>query len=287
MLSIPGFRVGLSQEEAMAQLSEIGVVMMGQTASICPADKKLYALRDVTATVPSEPLIIASILSKKLAESLDRLVLDVKFGSGAFMKTRPEAESLGEGMRVVAEEMGVSTAIRYNPMDEPLGRAVGNALEVSEALEVLRGDGPRDLIEITLDLAEAVVDEERETLASWLRNGRALERFRELVKWQGGDSDCLDRFEAVCPASIVLDVTADRSGEVNAVDADTIGRASVRMGAGRNRAEDQIDFSVGFDHLVKIGQSVSTGEVLGRVHARSESEAESGRDALLQAILIS
>ncbi|MEM7600918.1 MAG: thymidine phosphorylase, partial [Verrucomicrobiota bacterium] len=166
--SIPGFSVNVTQEDAITQLQRVGVVMMGQTSDICPADKKLYALRDVTATVPSQPLIVASIMSKKLAESLDALVLDVKFGSGAFMKTRSEAESLGEAMRSVGEAMGVETSILYHTMDEPLGRTVGNALEVMESIEVLEGGGPEDLAEVTLDLAEKIGGVSRTQLEQWL-----------------------------------------------------------------------------------------------------------------------
>src|SRR6476620_12804951 len=154
--SIPGFNIHIDERRAIAQLKSIGVFMIGQTADLCPADKKLYALRDVTGTVPSQPLIVASIMSKKLAENLDRLVLDVKFGSGAFMKTRAEAEQLSAAMIELGERMGVQVSSRLNPMDGPLGRAVGNALEVAECVEVLQGGGPEDLITLVLDLAGAV-----------------------------------------------------------------------------------------------------------------------------------
>ena len=177
--SIPGFNVNLSKEDALIQLESIGAVMMGQTAEIAPADKKLYALRDVTATVPSEPLIVASIMSKKLAESLDRLVLDVKFGSGAFMKTKDQAKSLGNAMQSVGQLMGVETHIKINPMDEPLGHTVGNALEVSEAIATLQGKGPADLIDITLDLATTLSTQSREKLFEWLCKGKAYKKFLE------------------------------------------------------------------------------------------------------------
>ena len=164
--SIPGFNVSLSEAQTLHQLDRIGVAMIGQTADICPADKKLYALRDVTATVPSQPLIVASIMSKKLAESLDRLVLDVKFGSGAFMKTRAEAESLAAALTAVGSEMGVKTSHLLTPMEEPLGHTAGNALEVAESVETLQGRGPRDLVELTLDLAAQVSTVGREQLAA-------------------------------------------------------------------------------------------------------------------------
>ncbi|MGI9240958.1 MAG: thymidine phosphorylase, partial [Verrucomicrobiales bacterium] len=171
--SIPGFNVNLDKQSAIDQLDRIGVAMLGQTADICPADKKLYALRDVTATVPSQALIVASIMSKKLAESLDSLVLDVKFGTGAFMKTRDDAESLAEAMREVGVQMGVNTSYLLTPMDEPLGRCVGNALEIVEAIDTLRGNGPTDLVELVLDLADEVSQVKRTQLADWLEDGTA------------------------------------------------------------------------------------------------------------------
>src|SRR5881227_4057945 len=167
--SIPGFNVNLSEEQALAQLEKIGVFMIGQTADICPADKKLYALRDVTGTVPSQALIVASIMSKKLAENLDRLVLDVKFGSGAFMKTRKEAQQLAAAMTKVGNLMSVDISHVLSPMDEPLGRAVGNALEVTECVQVLQGGGPKDVVTLVLDLAEKVSTAKRAELAAWLK----------------------------------------------------------------------------------------------------------------------
>src|SRR3954470_11262812 len=171
--SIPGFNVNLDEKRALAQLKSIGVFMIGQTADICPADKKLYALRDVTGTVPSQALIVASIMSKKLAENLDRLVLDVKYGSGAFMKSRGDAEQLAESMTAVGELMGVKMSHLLTPMDEPLGRAVGNALEIAEAVEALQAGGPADLIELVLDLGEKVSPAPRQQLADWLKDGTA------------------------------------------------------------------------------------------------------------------
>ncbi len=272
--SIPGFRVALSKEEALAQIGRIGVAMLGQTAAICPADRKLYALRDVTATVPSRPLIVASILSKKLAESLDALVLDVKFGSGAFMKTRADAVLLGEAMREVGEAMGVATRVLYHSMDEPTGRAVGNALEVVEAIECLRGGGPTDLREIVLALAAEVSAAGRERIAAWLDGGAALAKFCEMVACQGGDPACLDRFAGVHAAPVVREVRARVAGVVRRVDAETVGRAANALGAGRNRAEDRVDPAVGFDRLVKVGEKVAARDVVARIHARDASGAE-------------
>jgi len=274
--SIPGFSVNVSRENAIRQLQEIGVVMMGQTADICPADKKLYALRDVTATVPSEPLIVASIMSKKLAESLNALVLDVKFGSGAFMKTRDEAGSLGSAMQAVGEAMGVETKILYHPMDEPLGRSVGNALEVVEAIEVLEGGGPPDLREMTLDLAAEVSVASRDQLGQWLDDGTARAKLDELVNYQGGDPYDLKNLATIHAAPVVREIQAQSSGKVSKMDADTIGRTSLALGAGRSRAGDPVDFSVGFDRLVKVGEVVAAGDLIARVHAPNESAAEEG-----------
>ncbi|HQW28793.1 MAG TPA: thymidine phosphorylase [Verrucomicrobiales bacterium] len=271
--SIPGFRVGLSQEEALAQLSDLGVVMMGQTATICPADKKLYALRDVTATVPSRPLIVASIMSKKLAESLDALVLDVKFGSGAFMKTRDEATALGEAMREVGEAMGVLTRICYHSMDEPTGRAVGNALEVVEAIDVLRGGGPADLRQLVISLASEVSFVDPVKLGSWLDDGTAWKKFQHMVAAQGGDTSALEDFGRVHPALVIREVRVSHRGVVRRVDADTVGRASLALGAGRSRADEAINPAVGFDQLVKVGEEVKAGDVVVRIHAASESGA--------------
>ena len=275
--SIPGFSVSLSAEEALAQLDKIGLVMMGQTPEICPADKKLYALRDVTATVPSEPLIVASIMSKKLAESLDALVLDVKFGSGAFMKEKSGAESLANALKRVGEAMGVATHTVLNSMEEPLGQAVGNALEVGEAIETLRGGGPPDLREIVLHLASVVsVCTGEKQLAQWLDDGSAWNKFLELVDAQGGTPEQLDDFSRVHPAPVIKEVTASQTGLVKTVDANAIGRASLALGAGRSRVDDVIDFSAGFDQIIKTGTEVQAGAVIGRVHAPDEEAAKNG-----------
>ena len=270
----------------MKQLDDIGVVMIGQTADICPADKKLYALRDVTGTVPSQPLIVASIMSKKLAESLDSLVLDVKYGSGAFMKTLVDAESLAKAMQDVGTAMGVKTHVRLNPMDEPLGRAVGNALEVTEAIETLNGGGPEDLRDLVLDLAVDISLVDREQLSKWLDNGSAYKKFQEVVRAQGGDVDILEGFSAAHPAASVSEIKANRSGTVAKVDAETVGRASLILGAGREKSDDVIDFSVGFDGIIKTGTDVQKGDVLARVHASSSDGMEQATQSFLNGIEI-
>jgi pyrimidine-nucleoside phosphorylase len=284
--SIPGFRVGLEMEEAAGILADLGVVMMGQTARFCPADRKLYALRDVTGTVPSIPLITASIMSKKMAESLDRLVLDVKYGSGAFMKTVGLAKELADGMIAVGREMGVEVHALLNPMSEPTGRTVGNALEVSEALECLDGGGPPDLRETVLDLSETIAGVSREALAKLLDEGMARRKFDELVVRQGGKLDDLARLAEIHRAPVIREVKAPDSGTVAAFDAGKIGQASLELGAGRARAEDAVDFAVGFDHLVKCGESVVAGDVIARIHARSGGAADLAEKALFSALIL-
>lgn len=273
--SIPGFKVELDEMWAMAQLARIGVFMIGQTSDICPADKKLYALRDVTGTVPSQPLIVASIMSKKLAENLDRLVLDVKFGRGAFMKTRAEAESLAASMAEVGKLMGVQMSHLLSAMDEPLGRAVGNALEVAECVEILQGGGPPDLVELILDLGAKVSTVDRNQLAVWLRDGSAWRKFVQLVEAQGGDATKLESIAEMHRTPIVKPFPAAHEGTIRKVDAELIGRASVFLGGGRQTATDDVDFAVGFSALRKVGEAVVKGEPLFLMHARSESALSS------------
>ncbi len=282
--SIPGFDVNLSEAAAMAQLERIGVFMAGQTGGFCPADKRLYALRDVTGTVPSQALIVASILSKKLAESLDRLVLDVKFGSGAFMKTRGEAEELAESLRATAEANGVRTSFLLSAMDQPLGRTVGNALEVAESVEVLRGGGAEDLVALTLDLAAKVSQSSREELAGLLASGAAWEKFVELVEAQGGDASALTRMDEVHAAPEIRDVLADTAGTIRRLDAGEVGRASVRLGAGRRTAGDDVDFAVGFSEIAKVGDRVEVGDRVMRVHARTTEDADGAVAAVRRAL---
>ena len=281
--SIPGFNVNLDERRALQQLEKIGVCMIGQTADICPADKKLYALRDVTGTVPSQPLIVASIMSKKLAENLDQLVLDVKFGSGAFMKTREEAAQLAESMTNVGNGMGVKVSHLVSPMDEPLGHAVGNALEVAEAVEMLQGGGPNDLIDLTLDLAAKVATAPRDKLARWLNDGSAWKKFIALVDAQDGDAAVLEKMTSVHPAPIIWPLPAPRAGVIKRMDAGTIGRAALFLGAGRARAGDEVDFAVGFSRIKKIGERVEPNEPLLFIHARTEEALVSVLSLLEQA----
>lgn len=284
--SIPGFNVYLDEKRAIKQLEKIGAFMIGQTADICPADKKLYALRDVTGTVPSQALIVASIMSKKLAENLDRLVLDVKFGSGAFMKTRAEAKALAEAMSQVGEGMGVQMSHLLSPMDEPLGRNVGNALEVAESVEILQGRGPNDLIKLILDLAEKVSTTPRAQLAKRLQDGNAWKKFVSLVYAQDGDATMLEKILDEHRAPVVHPLAAKKNGSVKKMDAELIGRASVLLGGGRQKADDQIDFAVGMSAIKKAGEKVEAEEPLMMVHARSKSSLESVLPMLEKAVAI-
>ena len=283
--SIPGFRVGLGEKEAIAQLGSIGVVMMGQTDDLCPADKKLYALRDVTATVPSRPLIVASIMSKKLAESLDRLVLDVKYGSGAFMKTHAEAELLATAMVAAGRECGVETSAVLNPMDEPLGHTAGNALEVWESVETLQGRGPADLIALTLDLAEKIAPVPRAQLAAWLTDGTAWRKWCQLVEAQGGHPADTERIREIHAAPVTHALLAQHDGAVQRMDAELIGRACIALGAGRAKAGDAVDFAVGCSGIAKVGRPISKGQPLITIHARDAASLANALPFARQAVI--
>ena len=296
--SIPGFRVGLSLEEYRAQVARIGCALIGQTRDLAPADKKLYALRDVTATVECLPLICASIMSKKMAEGIDALVLDVKFGRGAFMKTLPEARALAEAMCAIGAAMAKPTRALLTRMDQPLGRAVGNAVEVAESIACLRGEteGLEDLLELTYALGtemlllagvETEADAARARLVEVVASGAALEKFREIVAAQGGDPRVCEDPVAVLPAArFTGEVRAARAGWVVGVDAMAVALAALRLGAGRTRAEDAVDHAVGFTRLVKVGVRVAVGDLLGVVHANDEAKLAEARGALARAVEI-
>ncbi len=284
--SIPGFNVRLKLNAAARQLEQLGVVMMGQTEEFCPADRRLYALRDVTGTVPSIPLITASIMAKKLAENLDRLVLDVKFGSGAFMATRQQAETLAASLVAVGTATGVAVEAVINPMNEPCGRAVGNALEVIEALECLDGGGPADLRQIVLDLAERIAGVPREELQQRLDDDSARRKFDELVAAQGGNPADLPRLAQIHCAPIQRELPATATGTVTQVDAGLIGQAALQLGAGRATASDGVDFAVGMDRLVKVGEPIHAGHPCCRIHARSAADFDMAAALVAQALKI-
>jgi pyrimidine-nucleoside phosphorylase len=289
--SIPGFRTDLELDEFQAVLADVGCAMIRQTPAIAPLDGRLYALRDVTGTVPSIPLISASIISKKVAEGIEALVLDVKYGSGAFKRSAEQAVLLAETMVELAESEGVRASALLTAMEQPLGRTVGNALEVRESVECLRGGGPADLREVTLALAlECVVAVEpdaaptdvRVTLEAMLDDGRALARFARLVERQGGDPEFVEQIELLptAPCRQVWESPVD--GIVTRADAHEIGVGTVELGAGRNRMEDVVDPAVGVELFARRGTPVRRGQPIAEVHARTEDAAQ-GMIARLQA----
>jgi pyrimidine-nucleoside phosphorylase len=293
--SIPGMRTGISLADARAQIERIGCAMLGQTPEIAPADRKLYALRDVTGTVESIPLISASIMSKKLAEGLDGLVLDVKTGSGAFIPDPGRAIELATTMIGLGEAHGCPTVALLTAMDRPLGRACGHSLEVEEALEGLQGKGPADLMEVTyalgaemLLLAGAAKDrsEARRRLEESAHSGRALETFGQIVEAQGGNRAVVDDPTILPQAGAVEVYRAPRGGVVAAVEPRRIGRAILELGGGRVRIEDRIDPAVGFVITVKPGDQVRSGDPIASVFARDEASAAGGLAALGEAIVI-
>lgn len=294
--AIPGFNVNLTLEEYRAQLARLGVALIGQTKELAPADKTLYALRDVTATVESIPLICGSILSKKLAEGIDVLVLDVKFGRGAFMKDEASARELAEALVSTATAMNKPTRAIMTAMEQPLGRAVGNALEVAESIACLRGEGPADTMEVTYALAEQMLllakvvttkEEAHAKLAESISSGAALVKFRDLVSAQGGDARVVDDPSRLPQAKFQETVTASRSGFVSEVDAMEVALAALRLGAGRAKTEDAIDPAVGVSHLVKIGERVEKGSKLCTIHANDETALAEAKTKLAAAIKLS
>lgn len=290
MESIPGFRTDLTREEFLHQLKEIGLVLTGQTGDLAPADGKLYALRDVTGTIDARALIASSVMSKKLAAGAERIVLDVKAGSGAFMKTQAEARSLAKLMVNIAKLAGRKAVALISDMNQPLGGAVGNALEVKEAIETLHGRGPADFrqhaIEVASHLlvlgeAEKTLAASRKRAAAALQDGSAFERFRTLVGAQGGDVSYVDDPKHLPSATYIEEVPAPRSGYLKWVDARVIGEASVALGAGRAKKSDSIDHAVGIVVQHKVGDRVGKGDSLFTVHANDRTKLEAARAAVL------
>ena len=275
--SIPGFRINLTIDEFKRVLREVGTCLIGQTASLAPADKKLYALRDVTATIESVPLIAASIMSKKIAEGSNALVLDVKCGDGAFMKTLPEARALAEAMVSIGTHAGVRTEAYLTDMDAPLGGAVGNALEIAECIDCLSGGGPPDLKGVVVRLSARMLvlagvesDEAAATarVTEALASGRGRETFARMIAAQGGDSRVVDDPKRLPAAPDRAALTAMRDGFVTAIKAEAIGRASNALGAGRSKVGDPVDHAVGIVLLVKPGDRVTRGQPLLEFHHR-------------------
>ncbi|KPJ72488.1 hypothetical protein AMJ52_06105 [candidate division TA06 bacterium DG_78] len=276
--SIPGFKTDLTVNQFKNQLKKIGVAMVGQTVEIAPADRKIYALRDVTATVDSIPLIAASIMSKKLAEDLEGLVLDVKCGSGAFMKEYKKTKELAQTMIQIGKRSGVKTRAIVTDMNNPLGDYIGNSLEVIETIEVLQGRGPNDVLEVTLALAEvmltiAKIRGGRKLLEKKIVTGEALDRFREIVKLQGGDVRIIDDYSRLPVAKNKIKVRAQKKGYLQNIDTFNIGMLLVALGGGRVKKEDLIDPSCGFKMYKKIGDHVEKNECLIEIYSDNESKA--------------
>jgi pyrimidine-nucleoside phosphorylase/thymidine phosphorylase len=281
--SIPGFNTALSMEQFEQALRTTGCAIIAQTAELAPADGKLYSLRDATGTVESIPLIAASIMSKKLVEGIDALLLDVKTGSGAFMKKQTEARRLAQAMVTIGRRMGKRMLALITDMDQPLGNAVGNALEVMEAVNTLQGKGPPDLTELSLELAARMLaladpnrsgEEARELANSLLADGSALAKFRQIIEAQGGDAGVIDAFERLPTASAGHSITTPRSGYVTQVNAEEIGMAAVLLGAGRERLDSAIDHAVGIVVERKVGEQVEAGESLCTLYYNDERGLE-------------
>ena len=280
MESIPGMRIFLTQEEFFKQVKDIGLAIIGQTAQIDPADKKLYALRDVTATVESIPLIASSIMSKKLASGSDCILLDVKFGSGAFMKTLDDARKLARAMVEIGDELHRDTRAILTDMDQPLGFAVGNALEVKEAIETLNGHGPKDFVELCTQAGAIMltqaglakeIEEGRKRIEENIANGEGLKKLAQMVEAQGGDASYILHPEKFELAKRQIEIKATESGYIRRIDSLAIGISAMKLGAGRETMEQTIDMSAGIVLRKKVGDKVEKGDVLAIAHTNKEN----------------
>jgi pyrimidine-nucleoside phosphorylase/thymidine phosphorylase len=294
--SIPGFRTDISLDQFRDQLKRLGLAFIGQSEEIAPADKRLYALRDVTGTVESIPLIASSIMSKKMAEGVDALVLDVKVGNGAFMKKQVEARRLAQAMVGIGRRLDKKVIALITDMNQPLGYAVGNALEVMEVSQTLQKAGPADLTRLSLELAARMIhvgkvtstlEEARKLAEDKLMDGSAYRKFKEVVEAQGGNAQALDRFELLPNATGMREILSPRAGFVSAIMAEDIGRASSMMGAGRQRKEDTIDPAVGVILEVKAGEKVDAGSVLCRLYYTNEENLDEAAEQVEDAFRIS
>lgn len=294
--AIPGFRTSMEPEEFIDIVNKVGIAVIGQTAHITPADKKLYALRDVTATIENMGLISGSIMSKKLAAGSDAIVLDVKCGSGAFMHDFESALELAEYMVEIGNNAGKRTAALITDMDQPLGYAVGNALEVKEAIDVLLGKGPADITELSLSLSAYMVllgkkannfEDAYKQVNKNLRNLKALEKFSEFIKAQGGDAEIINDYRLLPTASKITEIYSDKEGFVDKIQASSIGRAALVLGAGREKKEDKIDLSAGVILHKKIGQKIKKGEIIAEIHTNKIDKVQEVRDIIQNAYNIS
>ena len=283
MESIPGYRTDLSQDEFLKVLDKCGCSIIGQTAELAPADKKLYALRDVTGTVPSIPLISASIMSKKLAEGIDSLVLDVKWGTGAFMKTIEDARKLAKAMVGIGQKMDKGMTALVTDMNQPLGRTAGNAVEVIESIEALKGNGSADLVKVTLALAanmlvlsgrSETVDEATKELRGHIDSGAAYDKFCEMVLLHGGSVEAVNDTSILSTADIICNYPSPETGYVSKADAEGIGKACAVLGAGRTAVTDTVDHAVGITDLVKIGEHAEKGQPLLTIHGNEQNKVD-------------
>ena len=287
--SFPGYDTGISDEQFIENVNRVGIAITSPTADIDPADKKLYALRDVTGTVPSIPLIVSSIMSKKLAAGADVIVLDVKCGGGAFMKTEERARELARNLTRIGNMAGRKTSAVITDMDQPLGCAVGNALEVREAIAVLSGETGGDLLELCLTLGSCMLvsagfaeddEQARAALSESIRSGKALQKLAELVEAQGGDADAVYEPSMLPAAEIRLEVPSAETGYVSHIDAEKVGLVSMHLGGGRATKESSIDLAVGVVLHKKLGERVEIGESLGTVHANDADKAQQAAELL-------
>jgi pyrimidine-nucleoside phosphorylase len=294
--SIPGFHTDLSPADFAKQLKELGLAFIGQSDQLAPADRKLYALRDVTGTVESIPLIASSIMSKKLAEGIDALILDVKVGNGAFMKKQVDARRLAQAMVAIGRRMDKKVRALITNMDQPLGYAIGNALEIMEASQTLQNSGPEDLTKLSIELAAHMIqigkkagslEEARRMAEGLLVDGSAYRKFKQVVAAQGGNAQALDKFELLPNATGMREITSPRAGYVSTIDAGDIGIASNMIGAGRDKKEDAIDPAVGIILEVKVGEKVDAGSVLCRLYYTKEDRVEEAAEMVEDAFRIS
>lgn len=290
-----GFSVELTEEQFMENVNKINIAIMGQSGNLVPADKKLYALRDVTATVDNMSLIASSIMSKKLASGADAIVLDVKVGDGAFMKTPETAKELAEEMVDIGKHLGRETIGVISDMDQPLGYAIGNSLEVIEAIELLKGNGPKDLLELTLTIGSNMLlcakvaeseKEARKMLIENIENGKGLEKLKEFVKAQGGDITPIDDYSKFPQAKYVEKVTSPVDGYITKIHAEAFGLIAMELGAGRATKESEIDLAVGIVLNKKRGEKVKKGDVLAYIHSNNEEKIERARKSILENIVI-
>lgn len=291
-----GFSVELSEETFINNSNTIGIALTGQTGNIAPADKKIYALRDVTATVDNMSLIASSIMSKKIASGADAIVLDVKVGDGAFMKTPEDAKTLAREMVDIGSSVGRKTIGVISDMDQPLGYAIGNSLEVKEAIELLKGNGPKDLLELTLTLGSYMLvcgktarnfEEGKSLLLENINNGKGLEKLKEFVKAQGGDASLIDDTDKFPKAKYVVEVKAAQSGVISKINAEAFGLIAMELGAGRETKESIIDLSVGIVLNKKRGEVVKEGDILAYIHSNDESNIEKAKNDIIKNMIIS